>query len=309
MSSTKDYSSIQRKPDWLRVSRRFSPEQSEVEGLLKELGLNTVCKEANCPNYSDCFSRKTATFMIMGTRCTRNCRFCNVTTASPKPLDPREPANVARAVAQLELQYVVITSVTRDDLAATTTDTQTTESKPDAGALHFAKTIQTIRERAPQTAVEVLIPDFAGDRDALRVVAEAKPSVISHNMETVKALYPQVRKGADYQRSLALIEAIKKLAPEIRSKSGIMLGLGETHEQILELFDDLRAVGCELLTIGQYLAPSHSHYPVQAFLEPEVFEQYGEIARSKGFSFVASAPLVRSSYQAEEALDVLSLHE
>jgi len=206
-------------------------------------------------------------------------------------------------VAQLGLQYVVITSVTRDDLAAT-------EDKPDAGAVHFAETIRAIKELSPQTAVEVLIPDFRGDVDALRIIIEAAPEVISHNMETVKELYPQVRTGADYQRSLELITAIKSLssegkdAPQIKSKSGIMLGLGETHEQTLELFDDLLAAGCELLTIGQYLAPSHEHHPVQAFIEPDVFEHYGEIARSKGFSFVASAPLVRSSYQAEKALEI-----
>ena len=281
-----------RKPDWLRVSRRFSPEQSEVEGLLKELGLNTVCKEANCPNYSDCFSRKTATFMIMGTNCTRNCRFCNVEPATRKslePLDVNEPQNVARAVRQLELNYVVITSVTRDDLA-------------DGGAQHFADTIRATRELSPTTAIEVLIPDLKGDRDALQIVTEAQPDVISHNMETVAALYPQVRAGADYQRSLRLITAIKQFTPNIKAKSGIMLGLGETKEQVLELFDDLLQAGCELLTIGQYLAPSAEHHPVYAFIVPVIFEEYGELARRKGFSFVASAPLVRSSYQADEAL-------
>ena len=282
-----------RKPNWLRVSRRFSPEQSEVEGLLKELGLNTVCKEANCPNYSDCFSRKTATFMIMGTNCTRNCRFCNVEPAKGKDLaalDANEPQNVARAVRQLDLNYVVITSVTRDDLS-------------DGGAKHFANTISAVRELSPKTAIEVLIPDFRGDKDALHTVTSAQPDVISHNMETVEALYPQVRAGADYQRSLELITNIKQLAPSIKAKSGVMLGLGETKEQMLELFDDLLQAGCELLTIGQYLAPSLEHHPVQAFIEPSIFEEYGEIARKKGLSFVASAPLVRSSYQAEEALN------
>ena len=280
---------VQRKPDWLRISRRSSPEQSEVEGLLKELGLNTVCKEANCPNYSDCFSRKTATFMIMGTTCTRNCRFCNVRTDVPKPLDVGEPENVARAVRQLGLQYVVITSVTRDDLA-------------DGGAAHFAAAIRAIRKLSPDTAIEVLIPDFKGDMDALRAVTDARPDVISHNMETVQDLYPQVRIGADYQRSLQLIATIKEFAPEIRSKSGIMLGLGEAEEKVFALMDDLLAVNCELLTMGQYLAPSLEHHPVEAFIEPETFDRYGDIAREKGFAFVASAPLVRSSYMAEEAL-------
>ena len=280
---------VHRKPDWLRISRKSSPEQSEVEGLLKELGLNTVCKEANCPNYSDCFSRKTATFMIMGTACTRNCRFCNVRTDVPKPLDVGEPENVARAVRQLGLQYVVITSVTRDDLA-------------DGGAAHFATTIGAIRETSPETVIEVLVPDFKGDEDALRIITDARPDVVSHNMETVKDLYSQVRIGADYQRSLQLLSNIKKFAPEIRAKSGIMLGLGETEEQVFELFDNLLAANCESLTIGQYLAPSLEHHPVQDFVKPEIFEDYGQVARDKGFAFVASAPLVRSSYMAEQAI-------
>jgi len=278
-----------RKPDWLRISRKSSPEQSEVEGLLKELGLNTVCKEANCPNYSDCFSRKTATFMIMGTDCTRNCRFCNVRTAKPKELDAAEPGNVALAVKQLALQYVVITSVTRDDL-------------PDGGAAHFAATIRAIKEFSPGTAIEVLIPDFGGSKEALGVVVQAKPDVISHNMETVAALYPQVRAQADYQGSLEMLAEIKRLDPDIKTKSGIMLGLGETKEEVLELFDELRKVNCELLTIGQYLAPSLNHHPVQAFIEPKVFEEYKQLAQQKSFGFVASAPLVRSSYNASEAL-------
>jgi lipoic acid synthetase len=227
--------------------------------------------------------------MIMGTNCTRNCRFCNVTTAKPQALDVSEPENIAHAVHQLDLQYVVITSVTRDDLN-------------DGGAAHFAATIRAIRKLSPTTAVEVLIPDFKGYKNALRAVTEAAPDVISHNMETVASLYPQVRIGADYQRSLELIATIKQLAPNIKAKSGIMLGLGETEKQVLELFDDLLEAGCELLTIGQYLAPSLNHYPVQDFIAPEMFEEYGDLARQKGFSFVASAPLVRSSYQAEEAL-------
>jgi len=278
-----------RKPDWLRISRKSSPEQDEVEGLLKELGLNTVCEEANCPNYSDCFSRRTATFMILGTNCTRNCRFCNVKTAKSQAPNANEPLNIAQAVKQLGLQYVVITSVTRDDLS-------------DGGAAHFAATIGAIKKLSPETAIEVLIPDFKGDKEALSVVVRAKPSIISHNMETVAALYPQVRAQANYQRSLDLLAEAVQLNSSIKIKSGIMLGLGETQEQVLELFDDLRDTGCELLTIGQYLAPSLDHHPVQTFVDPEVFEQYGQIARQKGFTFVASAPLVRSSYNASEAL-------
>lgn len=274
----------------MRVSRKGSQEQSEVEGLLSELKLNTVCREANCPNYSDCFSRKTATFMILGVNCTRSCRFCNVTTAKPEQLDPEEPKNVARAVARLALKYVVITSVTRDDLA-------------DGGAQHFAETISAVRSLSPKTAIEVLVPDFKGREESLRVLVQAKPDVISHNMETVSALYRQVRGQAKYQRSLDVLAKIKEIDPQIKTKSGFMLGLGETQEQVLELFDDLLEVGCDFLTIGQYLAPSLEHYPVQEFITPEDFDMYGKIAKEKGFSFVASAPLVRSSYQAHEALN------
>ncbi|MCL2437688.1 MAG: lipoyl synthase [Coriobacteriia bacterium] len=278
-----------RKPDWLRVPRRSSPEQSEVEGLLKELGLNTVCKEANCPNYSDCFSRKTATFMIMGTDCTRNCRFCNVKTSKPQGLDADEPLNVAQAVQRLGLRYVVITAVTRDDL-------------PDGGASHFAATIRAVRRKSPQTAIEVLVPDFKGNKEAILAVVQAGPDVISHNIETVPALYSRVRSQANYRRSLGLLAEVKRLDSSIKTKSGIMLGLGEVRKQVLEVFDDLMEASCEILTVGQYLSPSLDHYPVQEFIEPEIFDNYRKIAYEKGFGFVASAPLVRSSYQAEEAL-------
>ncbi|MCL2680283.1 MAG: lipoyl synthase, partial [Coriobacteriia bacterium] len=275
-----------RKPPWLRLSRSNDPNQQLVEGLLKELGLNTVCKEANCPNYSDCFSRKTATFLIMGTVCTRNCRFCNVSHGPPKSLDPSEPARVAQAVQKLGLNYVVVTSVTRDDL-------------PDGGATHFSATICAIKQATPTTAIEVLIPDFQGSAEALALVAAAQPKVISHNIETVAELYPQVRAQANYQQSLDLLAAIKQHNPHIISKSGIMLGLGETREQLTRLFADLRTAGCEVLTIGQYLAPSLDHYPVQEYLEPALFEEYGELAREYGFK-VVSAPLVRSSYRAHQ---------
>lgn len=277
------------KPPWLRVRYTHDPNLDVVEELLRARNLNTVCREANCPNYVECFSKKTATFMILGTNCTRNCRFCNVTFDAPQPTDPDEPRRVAEAVAALGLQYVVITSVTRDDL-------------PDGGAAQFAAVIRALREEAPHTAVEVLIPDFQGNIDALRQVADAKPDVISHNMETVAALYDAVRPQADYQQSLDVLKGIKALDPGIRSKTGIMLGLGETKAQVLSLFDDLWAVGCEFLTIGQYLAPTRAHYPVQSYVTPEQFDEYGDIARTKGFTFVASAPLVRSSYHAGEAL-------
>ena len=277
-----------RKPQWLRVPRIADPNQEVMEGILRSLQLNTVCREANCPNCSECFSRKTATFMILGTHCTRDCRFCNVRHGQPEPISDNEPDNVAQAVKALGLQYVVITSVTRDDL-------------PDGGAGHFAKTIRSIKRTVPDAAVEALIPDFKGDMDALQAVTDASPAVISHNMETVKPLYGNVRPQAEYQRSLHVLMNIKRLNPLIRSKTGIMLGLGETWQQVLALFDDLREVDCEFLTIGQYLAPSREHIPVQEYIEPRRFEEYGAAAREKGFGFVASAPLVRSSYHAGEA--------
>jgi lipoic acid synthetase len=230
-----------RKPEWLRKKRVSDPNVETVEKLIKELGLNTVCREAMCPNYGECFSSLTATFMILGRNCTRNCRFCNVKRAEPSPIDPEEPLNVARGAARLGLRYAVITSVTRDDL-------------PDGGAAHFAGTIGAIRAESPNTAIEVRIPDFRGDYDALKTVADAGPDVISHNMETIASLYPEVRPEAEYNRSLELLGRIKRLNGAIRSKSGVMLGLGETRAQVLELLGDLRKQGCELLTIGQYLA-------------------------------------------------------
>jgi lipoic acid synthetase len=279
-----------RKPSWLRKRLFVDPNQAVVERVLKELGLNTVCREAICPNYRECFANKTATFLILGTNCTRNCRFCNVRNEAPLEVDEAEPSHVAQAVARLGIRYVVVTSVTRDDL-------------PDGGAAHFASVIQAIKKTSPETAVEVLIPDFEGNEDALRTVADANPTVISHNMETVSSLYREVRPQADYRRSLALLSNIKLMNPLVRSKTGIMLGLGESDRQVTELFDDIIATGCELLTIGQYLAPSKEHYPVKEYITPEQFDEYGRIAREKGFVFVASAPFVRSSYRAGEALD------
>jgi lipoic acid synthetase len=277
------------KPDWLRKKITANPNQKMVEGLLKELALNTVCSAAQCPNYFECFSAKTATFMILGTNCTRNCSFCNVTYGAPDAVDPFEPGRVAEAAARLGLRYVVVTSVTRDDL-------------PDGGAAHFAQTIREIHEKSPETAVEVLIPDFKGDMDAVSLVAEARPAVISHNMETVKALYREVRPQAEYRRSLELLKHIKRADCGVRSKSGIMLGLGEAREQVMELFDDLREADCEFLTIGQYLAPSTAHHAVREYVHPDIFDELKETAERKGFSFVASAPFVRSSYHAGEAL-------
>ncbi len=280
---------IQPKPSWLRVKYGDSPNRPIVEALLKDLNLNTVCNEANCPNYSECFAKKTATFMILGINCTRKCRFCNVRSGDPAHIDSNEPESIAKAVKELGLKYVVVTSVTRDDLA-------------DGGAGQFARVIRSIRETAPETAVEVLIPDFKGDWSALKTIAEAAPDVISHNMETVRSLYASVRPEAVYARSLAVIRNIKRLDLNIRSKSGIMVGLGETREQVAELMDDLRQAKCEFLTIGQYLAPSKEHVPVYEYITPSQFDEYKALAGQKGFDFVASAPFVRSSYHAGEAL-------
>ena len=277
------------KPDWLRVRYSDAENRETVEKILESLNLNTVCREAHCPNYLECFANKTATFIILGTNCTRNCRFCNVSYDTPSPIDLNEPENIATAVKELELQYVVVTSVTRDDL-------------PDGGAGHFAKVIRAIKKHSPRAAIEVLIPDFGGNLDALKIVTDAHPAVISHNMETVKSLYNDVRPEAEYKRSLDLLKSIKSFNNDIRSKSGIMVGLGETKEQVCELFDDLREVGCEFLTIGQYLAPTKAHFPIKEYIEPSQFDEYGKIAKAKGFEFVASAPLVRSSYHASEAL-------
>ena len=274
-----------------------------VETLVAELGLNTVCREASCPNYSECFGRGTATFMILGANCTRSCGFCGVCHTAPEPVDPEEPGRVAEAVKRLGLGYVVITSVTRDDLE-------------DGGAEQFAKTVKEIRRLSPGTKIETLVPDFEGSRAALDLVIEAAPDVISHNMETVRALYSKVRPQADYARSLAVLQQIAEgqkvpvhavpPAPSVpdgpKCKSGFMVGVGETEAQVLELMDDLRAAGCEMLTIGQYLRPSPANIPVEKYIEPEVFARWGEEAKAKGFEHVASAPFVRSSYHAEEAM-------
>ena len=278
------------KPEWLRVKHREDPNMEIVERILEKYGLDTICREAACPNSMECFSRKTATFLIMGTDCTRNCGFCKVHSGVPKPPDPGEPEKIAGAVAELGLKYVVVTSVTRDDL-------------DDGGAGHFAETVLAIGRETPKTAVEVLIPDLMGNLDALGTVAESLPDVISHNMETVASLYRRVRPKAEYRRSLEILRNIKVLNPDIRSKTGIMLGLGETRDEVCGLMDDIRSVGVEFLTIGQYLAPSKNHLPVLEYVHPDVFDEYREIADGKGFLFTASAPFVRSSYHAGEALD------
>jgi lipoic acid synthetase len=277
------------KPEWLKVRVRSTQEAAGVREMLKRLSLHTVCEEAGCPNIMECFGRRTATFMILGRNCTRNCTFCNVTKGELDTVDPVEPVNVAKAVRELGLHHVVVTSVTRDDL-------------PDGGAGHFAETVHEIRALNPSTAIEVLIPDFKGSVDALKLVVDAKPQIINHNVETVPRLYSSVRPMAVYRRSLDLLKNVKDLDPDMITKSGIMVGLGEEEQEVSEVMRDLRAVSCDVLTIGQYLAPSRLHHPVVEYVHPDVFERYKEMGMNLGFKYIASSPLVRSSYKAEEAL-------
>jgi len=277
------------KPDWLKIKLLAGGKLESIRGLLADNCLHTVCQSAACPNLGDCFSRGTATFLIMGNVCTRNCRFCNIENGRPQPLDSNEPEMVAQTVKTLRLRHAVITSVTRDDLT-------------DGGASHFAETVRAIRELCPQTTVEVLIPDFLGKTDSLHAVLESKPDVLNHNVETVARLYPTVRPEADYHRSLQLLRNVKSCSPETVAKSGLMVGLGETEEEVFKVLKDLREVDCEIVTIGQYLQPSRKHLSVREYIHPDRFEDYKREALQMGFSYVASAPLVRSSFHAEEAL-------
>ncbi len=274
-------------PPWLVKKYAPSEQIHELKSLLRGAGLNTVCESARCPNLGECFSRQRATFMIMGSVCTRSCGFCAVDKdKSPAPLDLTEPRRVARVSRQLGLDHVVITSVSRDDL-------------PDGGAGHFAATIRAVRELLPQALVEALTPDFTGDRRAIARVVEAEPDIFNHNIETVPALYSQVRPQADYQRSLQLLATVKQLA-NIKTKSGLMLGLGENKEQVLQVMQDLRQIDCDLLTIGQYLQARKENLPVQRFVPPEEFEYYNRVGQEMGFRRVLSQPFARSSYQASE---------
>jgi lipoyl synthase len=264
---------------------------SRMKGLLRGLSLNTVCEEAACPNISECFSKGIATFMILGSACTRSCKFCNVEKGIPVPLDISEPLRVAEAVKKLELKHVVVTSVTRDDLE-------------DGGSRHFARTIECIRRENSHTSIEVLIPDFKSDVKAISCVVSAVPDIINHNIETVPRLYSDLRPEADYKRSLQVLKMAKEFSKDsIYTKSGIMLGLGEKKEEVLEALCDLRKANCDLLSIGQYLAPSRHHYPVKEYVDPEDFVYYREKAGKLGFKFTASAPYVRSSYQAGEYMN------
>ena len=280
-----------RLPEWLTVKAPKRGAYEEMAGYLKLLGLHTVCQSASCPNIGECFSRRTATFMILGDTCTRNCGFCGVRHGMPLPVDPDEPQRVAQAAAQLGLKYVVVTSVTRDDLA-------------DGGASRFAETIRRIKAAIPDAKAEVLVPDFGGEVSAVKAVLDAGPFVLNHNVETVPRLYPIVRPAADYRRSLKLLETAKKAEPSIYTKSGFMVGLGESKEEVEGVLQDLRSAGCDIVTIGQYLRPSKANLPVVEYLPPARFDEYKAIGDALGFRYAASGPFVRSSYHAEDIAEV-----
>ena len=278
---------ILRKPDWIRVKAPGSALWADTSRIVKSHGLVTVCEEAGCPNVGECWEKKHATFMIMGDTCTRACAFCNVRTGMPAPLDAQEPEKIGSAVAALGLDHVVITSVDRDDL-------------DDGGALHFVRTIEAIRKATPKTTIEILTPDFLRKEGALETVVAARPDVFNHNLETVPSKYLRVRPGARYFHSIRLLQRVKELDPSIFTKSGIMVGLGETREEVLQLMDDLRSADVDFLTIGQYLQPTRKHHPVMGFITPDEFKSYETVAQAKGFLLVSASPLTRSSHHAGE---------
>ncbi len=278
---------IRRKPDWIRVRAPNSPEYAETKRVMREFGLSTVCEEAACPNIGECWKHKHATFMIMGEVCTRACAFCNVATGKPGALNPHEQANIAEAVGKLALGHVVVTSVDRDDLL-------------DGGAGHFADVIGALRKSAPTTTVEVLTPDFLRKDGAIETVVAARPDVFNHNLETVPRLYPTIRPGARYFTSLRLLSRVKEIDAAMFTKSGLMVGLGETREEIAQVMDDLRAADVDFLTVGQYLQPTPKHAPIDRFWTPAEFDELASIARAKGFLMVSASPLTRSSYHAGE---------
>ena len=275
-----------KKPDWIRVKAPTSSEYKSTEGLVDNLKLNTVCKEAACPNIGECWAKKHVTVMILGSVCTRACAFCNIKTGRPDKLDPHEPERLATMVASLNLNHVVITSVDRDDLE-------------DGGANHFVECINQIRSRTATTTIEILTPDFRNKNEAIDIVAKAMPDVYNHNLETVPSLYQKIRPGARYFGSLRLLQRVKDVSPQIFTKSGIMVGLGEKREEVLQVMDDMRSAGVDFLTIGQYLQPTKKHAEVKEFITPEVFKYYEKMAYSKGFLLVSSSPLTRSSYHAD----------
>ncbi len=275
------------KPDWIRVKAPVSKEFKSTHDLIRNAKLNTVCEEAACPNIGECWSKKHATVMILGSTCTRACSFCNVKTGKPDSLDPHEPERLANAISELELEHVVITSVDRDDLE-------------DGGASHFVESILRIRKSSPTTTIEVLTPDFLRKEGAIEMVVKAKPDVYNHNIETVPSLYQTIRPGARYFHSLNLLHKVKQLDNTIFTKSGIMVGLGETKEEILQVMDDLKAAGVDFLTIGQYLQPTPKHAPLKRYVTPEEFNYYERVAKVKGFLMVSASPLTRSSYHAGE---------
>ena len=276
-----------RKPSWIRARSPNHPEVQRIKGILRQQGLHSVCEEAACPNLGECFAQGTATFMIMGSVCTRRCPFCDVAHGRPDPLDSKEPVHLAQTIAELDLSYAVITSVDRDDLR-------------DGGAAHFAACIRAVREHSPRTGIEILTPDFRGrEAIALGILAEAMPDVFNHNLETVPRLYRAARPGADYHGSLRLLQDFRAHCPDVPTKSGLMLGLGEEDREIIAVMQDLREHGCTHLTLGQYLSPSAHHLPVERYVTPEQFDEFARIAKAMGFKRVASGPMVRSSYHAE----------
>ncbi len=276
-----------RKPPWLKVRFPAGPNYARIDRFHREHGLHSVCRSAACPNQGECWSQGTATFMILGDQCTRDCRFCNVHHAAPTAVDPTEPQRVAAAIAELGLTHAVITSVTRDDLA-------------DGGAHQFAEVTRLIREKSPDCRVELLIPDLQGDSSALRTILDARPDILGHNLETVPRLYSVARKGASYERSLQLLRAAAVITPKIPTKSGLMLGMGETWEEVLKVMNSLQQTGCRMLTLGQYLQPTRKHLDVKRYLFPEEFAQLKEAGMRCGFRHVEAGPLVRSSYHAAE---------
>ena len=277
-----------RKPEWLRIGRMDRDKIREVQQILRKLNLHTVCEESMCPNIGKCFEKKTATFLVMGGICTRNCKFCDIKFGKPLPLDPLEPNHIVEATKKLGLRHVVITSVTRDDLS-------------DSGAAHFAEITEKLRRYDKDLIIELLIPDLKGNEDHIRTVVESKPDIINHNIEVIPRLFRKVTPQANYEKSLKLLKVVKEMNPEIHTKSGLMVGLGETKEEVFELLKDLKETECDILTIGQYLKPPSSDLEIEEYVHPDVFKEYEGRAYEMGFKFVASAPFVRSSFNAEEA--------